>query len=655
MDWLDTIFNGGKKDYSKTLDKISKREAYEKATKDVPVIGQLATPEQKITGEARSREEKNAKRIIKPAREEDSKEEQLREEDLVVIDGALIKFNAHQGIFKVLADVPTTQEKLTGTLVEKQPANFIFYDGFVLSALEDWKDFGSTKVQGNEVLIKKSKLPGVGSIPGVTTPESGNIEFITSGQINEPEILVWGTLLITSITGWDNRYTEIAREIHPTVCHEIECKAEYVNCEEDKSEAIQWKVGIKKDFSGEETEFVNLTDRIEIIGYPRNLTGSTIYFPVPEEWHNKTLIFQAFLSDEPSIESNPKSVKIKDHIIAAFYRVDNNNPQITAFNNIIKAPGTSNFFDFAPVHHHQGMYRDKQKFYISGSTGWVPAYTYIINGKDDHLGDLIFNEKYIHKYKHPGGLQSSNGILAIGLEEYAYLGAYVKGNSVVCFFDTNSNTEIKNLRIIRDEKYGTEEYPSSIPHMSIYKYKDQQTELKFKETNPSDSDLASAVGIVYHDHKWTVAVRGDNQSVDIYEINSTKTEVIKKARFEKVGEFQNLNLLIDEKEEIYMLGMADGEKCSMYRLNVKDKCYLEAVWILNGTLKYRSYEEENARNCIIFGCKKPASFHWASCVYLETDKNHSKYSGFSGKFTVYAIGDKVENGSIVCNYFTEKD
>ncbi|MBD3907211.1 hypothetical protein NAL32_21180 [Chryseobacterium sp. Ch-15] len=49
---------------------------------------------------------------------------------MLVIGGAKIKFNAHLGEFKVLNDVPTTQGKLTGTIVEKQIPNFTFYDGF---------------------------------------------------------------------------------------------------------------------------------------------------------------------------------------------------------------------------------------------------------------------------------------------------------------------------------------------------------------------------------------------------------------------------------------------------------------------------------------------------------------------------------------------
>lgn len=126
-------------------------------------------------------EEKRAER-----EEADKKSDDL----LLATDGAKIKFNAHLGKFKVLNDVPTTQGKLTGTVVEKQIPNFTFYDGFKMISLTEWQDFGTALVQDNYVLLKKSKLPGIGKMPGNIPPETGVIEFVDSGQINEPESLI---------------------------------------------------------------------------------------------------------------------------------------------------------------------------------------------------------------------------------------------------------------------------------------------------------------------------------------------------------------------------------------------------------------------------------------------------------------------------------
>jgi hypothetical protein len=145
-----------------------------------------ATPQEKQEQEAHITAKQEMSEM-KGISEERDKEEQVQADRLVVITGAKIKLNAHLGEFKVLNDIPTTQDKLTGTVVENQIPNFTFYDGFTLTSLGNWEDFGTTKVQDNEVLIKKSKILAVGTMPGSNTPENGNIEFIDSGQINIPE------------------------------------------------------------------------------------------------------------------------------------------------------------------------------------------------------------------------------------------------------------------------------------------------------------------------------------------------------------------------------------------------------------------------------------------------------------------------------------
>ncbi len=133
--------------------------------------------EQMKAGNSKKMEEKRAEND-----EKEKKEEGL----LLAIDGAKIKFNAHLGTFKVLNDVPTTQDKLTGTVVEKQVPNFIFDDGFILTQPAEWQNFGTVKVQDSKVLLKQSFLPGVGAIPG-TPPETGKVEFVNSGQVNIPD------------------------------------------------------------------------------------------------------------------------------------------------------------------------------------------------------------------------------------------------------------------------------------------------------------------------------------------------------------------------------------------------------------------------------------------------------------------------------------
>lgn len=111
-----------------------------------------ASPEN--ASDAQAVEQKNAEKMEK-IREERAEKDKATEDLLIAIHGAKIKFNAHLGEFKVLNDVPTTQGKLTGTIVEKQIPNFTFYDGFQMISLTEWQDFGTAKVQDNFVLLKK--------------------------------------------------------------------------------------------------------------------------------------------------------------------------------------------------------------------------------------------------------------------------------------------------------------------------------------------------------------------------------------------------------------------------------------------------------------------------------------------------------------------
>lgn len=125
---------------------------------------------------------------MKDIQEERQAKESAVEGQLLVINGAKIKMNGHVGTFNVLQNVPTTQEKPTGTTVEKQIPNFTFDDGFQLLSIDgDWQKVGSLMVQENLVLIKDSTISVSGKMPGNAPVEKGMITFTDSGQINEPE------------------------------------------------------------------------------------------------------------------------------------------------------------------------------------------------------------------------------------------------------------------------------------------------------------------------------------------------------------------------------------------------------------------------------------------------------------------------------------
>ena len=179
MGWLSS--NKKRSFAQKLMKDIRAREEEE----NVDVIGKVS-PEMQAQRDVENTLAKNSQKM-EQIKEEREKEDEKQEGQLLAIHGAKIKFNSHMGEFKVLNDVPTTQGKLTGTIIEKQIPNFTFYDGFQMLSLTKWQDFGTVNVQDNFALLKKSTLPGTGKMPGNVPPESGKIEFVDSGQINVPE------------------------------------------------------------------------------------------------------------------------------------------------------------------------------------------------------------------------------------------------------------------------------------------------------------------------------------------------------------------------------------------------------------------------------------------------------------------------------------
>ncbi|WP_265429375.1 glycoside hydrolase family 19 protein [Chryseobacterium sp. YIM B08800] len=182
MGWLSS--NNKRSFADKLMKDIRAREEKENQAQ----ADNISSKEQSDQAMYESARSQNSQKM-QQTREERKKEDDKQEGQLLAIDGAKIKFNSHMGTFRVLNDVPTTQDKLTGTIVEKQIPNFIFNNGFQMLSLTKWQDFGTVNMQDNFVLLKKSILPGTGKMPGNAPTESGKIEFVDSGQIHAPENL----------------------------------------------------------------------------------------------------------------------------------------------------------------------------------------------------------------------------------------------------------------------------------------------------------------------------------------------------------------------------------------------------------------------------------------------------------------------------------
>ena len=107
---------------------------------------------------------------------------QAKKNKLIVIDEAQYQFGPHKATFKPLTRTPSIQSKMVGTIVENQPVNFSFEDGFQLTTLGQWENFGTIKFQNNKVILQESEISYVGQMPGSNTVETGKAKCIQSGQ-----------------------------------------------------------------------------------------------------------------------------------------------------------------------------------------------------------------------------------------------------------------------------------------------------------------------------------------------------------------------------------------------------------------------------------------------------------------------------------------
>ncbi len=497
-----------------------------------------------------------------------------------------------------------------------------------------WKNYSEVHINDDFALLRRSTIPCLIS--------GQDIRIVHSGQM----------ALLTLLAPIMPKRLKIVREYlqirETTVCHRFEYQAVYLEYGEEKpNDNIRWKIKLGSK------EEQNLETIDEIIKTGAKLTGPKIHFAIPKEWKYESILLIAYLNNDEEFRSLSLKIQVKDHIVAAFFRIKNDKPKSFSIKKIEEAKGTFNLISEAPVHHHQGLFKYSNKFYISGSTAGNPSYIYqVLVDKEDQavkFDNPLLLHKDIQKFKHPGGLQVANGILAVGIETYniLLLNTTTKKDSVVCFFDTeDSHNELKNLRITLSGS--TKEVDEG-----------------------SQSNFASAVGIVYCNNAWIVAVRGKNQDVLFYRFENKNGERKNKKTTKEddvishigtvsgVAEFQNLNLFLDENNEIYLFGMGKSkmggvDTCKIYRVNIKS-AKLDAVWINeDGIIEYRDYKNFD-QNKLIFTCTSNTSFHWASCVSIQKnphtgvldsgneDPNFvgTSETGFLGMLTVYTVEGTV--------------
>jgi hypothetical protein len=148
----------------------------------------------KITPPARPIAEAEAKnrKEIEEVRKKEKEKEKAEEDQQFVIDGAILECKLCTnpvGMLKVNFDTPTTQNKKTATIKEKDSKSLIFMGTCTKSPnaaapcvgvmqLGEWQDVGTSLVQDQKPLIKKSTI--------MCNYGGSTISIKKSGQINVP-------------------------------------------------------------------------------------------------------------------------------------------------------------------------------------------------------------------------------------------------------------------------------------------------------------------------------------------------------------------------------------------------------------------------------------------------------------------------------------
>lgn len=236
--------------------------------------------------------------------------------------------------------------------------------------------------------------------------------------------------------------------------------------------------------------------------------------------------------------------------------------------------------------HLQGIqyFESKGKKYVvvSGSSSTV-AYYAVIQLTDDE--QKVVHYKVIGDYpmKHAGGIQVYDHYLAIGVEDNL-----LKDRSQVMIFDLSEPGVSDAKPLITIEREG-----------------------KFK------ASTAGAVGFTKHDEQYILAVAGwDTKQIDFYRSNMKPLEdtackfvyvsswnTLKADRSDWMNRwwhaYQNINLLVDGNENLYMMGMhvtKDGNFVDQYQLTFDREDEYEPLLVKQHMFQFYCVQGATFRN-----------------------------------------------------------
>lgn len=305
--------------------------------------------------------------------------------------------------------------------------------------------------------------------------------------------------------------------------------------------------------------------------------------------------------------------KIKD-IVRAFNSVKEKGKK-SRLANIDRAPGSGTSLDL--VHHQQGLCRVNDYFFISGSvTGSELPYIYSINATGGN-STIFINA---NEYRHAGGLQVAENILAVGIEEYDKTGLSVyTDRSRIYFYDLEENHLL----------------PGYIQR----------------------KDLGSAVGLIRRSEQWILAVRGKGSTEFYVSDNITQAETVgsdglaSTCGFRKINkiatrDYQSISIFLDEKNELYIIGMPDGssnhDKCWMF--------HLPATFTTDDKVSTINAANEVAYKHFKRNGDGPR-FKWAAGAYFAPRSVTDNIA--NGDFIIYSAEAHVTNREIRCNRFDQ--
>lgn len=276
----------------------------------------------------------------------------------------------------------------------------------------------------------------------------------------------------------------------------------------------------------------------------------------------------------------------------------------SSITNVERAPKSGEASDL--IAHHQGMYcfDGEGEFIITGSVKESSPYFYIFQNSEGKkcIAGKDYYQIECKEFTHPGGVQVAECLLAVGLEKYS--GATTKTDkSYIYFFNICDQGKI-----------------FEVPNTSIHR--------------EGKGAIASAIGLTYRNNQWVMAVRAKD-TMDFYASNDVSAgfSLLNKIELKtyNLKDFQNINLFLDDKNDMFLIGMngeGDGSKDDIARL------YKLSLIEIDGNVKSVSAAEHKAK---IHFHGKNGHFRWASCVQYCPNEN---------KFVMYASSMHVVKNKI---------